>query len=100
MSNRLIHQRTCSTYRNFHFIYAGYRVAWIIPLLGGDSTIPLLGGVRGGFLSPFPVFTRTSFTRTRIVKFQFTPLERVEETSNPSHTVFSQTPPFRTETPF
>ena len=37
-------------YRNFHFIYAGYRVAWIIPLLGGDSTIPLLGGVRGGFL--------------------------------------------------
>ena len=28
-------------YRNFHFIYAGYRVAWIIPLLGG---------VRGGFL--------------------------------------------------
>jgi uncharacterized protein YutE (UPF0331/DUF86 family) len=27
--------------RNFHFIYAGYRVAWIIPLLGG---------VRGGFL--------------------------------------------------
>ena len=41
MSNRLIHQRICSTYRNFHFIYAGYRVAWIIPLLGG---------VRGGFL--------------------------------------------------
>ena len=45
-------------YRNFHFIYAGHRVAWIIPLpdwnrgqvLGGDSTIPLLGGVRGGFL--------------------------------------------------
>ena len=37
-------------YRKFHFIYAGYRVAWIIPLLGGDSTIPLLGGVRGGFL--------------------------------------------------
>ncbi len=30
----------------FHFIYAGYRVAWIIPLLGG---------VRGGFLSPFPI---------------------------------------------
>src|SRR3989337_1633557 len=28
-------------YRNFHFIYADYRVAWIIPLLGG---------VRGGFL--------------------------------------------------
>ena len=28
------------------------RAAWIIPLLGGDSTIPLLGGVRGG---PFPV---------------------------------------------
>ena len=40
-------------FRNFNFIYAGYRVAWIIPLLGVDSTIPLLGGVRGGFLSPF-----------------------------------------------
>jgi len=25
-------------------------MAQIIPLLGGDSTIPLLGGVRGGFL--------------------------------------------------
>ena len=34
-------------------------MAWIIPLLGG---------VRGGSLSPFPVFTRTSFTRTRVVK--------------------------------
>ena len=43
-------------------------MAQIIPLLGGDSTIPLLGGVRGGSLSAFPVFTRTSFTRTRVVK--------------------------------
>jgi len=25
-------------------------MAQIIPLMGGDSTIPLLGGVRGGFL--------------------------------------------------
>ena len=32
-------------------------------VLGGDYTIPLLGGVRGGF--PFPVFTRT-----RVVKSQ------------------------------
>jgi hypothetical protein len=23
------------SYRNFHFIYADYKVAWIIPLLGG-----------------------------------------------------------------
>ena len=29
------------SYRNFHFICAGHRVAWIIPLLGG---------VRGGSL--------------------------------------------------
>src|SRR3989337_2586539 len=35
------------------------RAAWIIPLLGG---------VRGGFLSPFPAFARTCFTRTRVVK--------------------------------
>ncbi|MDQ1271950.1 MAG: hypothetical protein QG591_580, partial [Planctomycetota bacterium] len=28
-------------YRNFHFIYAGHRVAWVIPLLGGV--------IRGGF---------------------------------------------------
>ena len=72
---------TVSRLWNGHFIYACYRVAWIIPLLGG---------VRGGFLSPFPVFTRTSFTRTRVVKSQWTPLESLEEASNPSHTVFSQ----------
>ena len=30
----------------------------------------------------------------------FTPLESLEEASNPFHTVFSQTPPFQTETPF
>ena len=56
-------------YRNFHFIYAGHRVAWIIPLpdwnrgqvLGGDATIPLLGGDATfpsweglGVGSPFP----------------------------------------------
>jgi len=35
-----------------------------------------------------------------VVKSQRTPLESLEEASNPSHTVFSQTPPFRTETPF
>jgi len=35
-----------------------------------------------------------------VVKSQFTPLESVEESSNLSHTIFSQTPPFRTETPF
>ena len=56
-------------FRNFHFIYAGHRVAWIIPLpdwnrgqvLGGDATIPLLGGDATfpsweglGVGSPFP----------------------------------------------
>src|SRR3989339_1172749 len=53
-------------------------MAQIIPLpdwnrgqiLGGDSTIPLLGGVRGGYLSPFPAFARTCFTRTRVMKSQ------------------------------
>jgi len=32
---------------NFHFIYAGF---------GAARIIPLLGGVRGGFLSPVPRF--------------------------------------------
>ena len=54
-------------YRNFHFIYAGYRVAWIIPLLGG---------VRGGFLGreisvnisripPYPPLNRSTELTTK-----------------------------------
>ena len=46
-------------------------------VLWGDAAIPLFGGVKGGFLSPFPAFARTCFTRTRDVKSQFTPLDIV-----------------------